>query len=36
MAQMDPSTEQNQTHREQTGSCQRGGEREWDGFGIWG
>ena len=38
MAQMNLSTEQKQTHRhrEQTGGCQGGGGREWDGweFGV--
>ena len=35
---MNLSTEQKQIHRhrEQTYGCQGGGEREWDGLGIWG
>ena len=27
---------QAQAHREQTRGCQGGGEREWDGLGVWG
>ena len=38
MAPMNLSTNQKQTHRhrEQTRGCQGGGEREWDGPGVWG
>ena len=38
MAQMNLSTKQKQTHRyrEQTRGYQEGGEREWDGLGVWG
>ena len=35
---MNLSTQQRKTHRhrEQTCGCQEGGEREWDGLGVWG
>ena len=35
---MNLSKEKTQTHRhrEQTCGCQGGGEREWDGLGVWG
>ena len=34
---MNRSTKQKQIrrHREQTCGCKGGGEREWDGWGIW-
>ena len=38
MAQINLSTKQKQTqrYREQTWCCREGGEREWDGLGVWG
>ena len=38
MTQMNLSTKQKSNHRheEQTCGCQGGGEREWDGVGVWG
>lgn len=29
-------TETDQIHGEQTCGCQEGGEREWEGWGVWG
>ena len=34
MAQINLPTKQTRRHREQTCSCQEGGEREWDGLGV--
>ena len=38
MAQVNLPTEQKQTHRHRDDSCgcQGGGEREWDGWRVWG
>ena len=33
---MNLSTQQTDSHREQTCGCQGGGGREWDGLGVWG
>ena len=36
MTQMNLSTKQKQTHREETCGCQGKGGREWDGLAVWG
>ena len=38
MAQMNLSTKEKQTHghREWTCGCQGGGDRKWEGWGVWG